>query len=154
MQDFAERLNQAMSAKHLSLRDISDETGISYEMVRRYSKGDAKPRSDKIKLIADCLGIAVTWLDYGEGQMAVKPAIDEHSLTEIKENKVQAANTFIGIEPSSSTSTIELIETLKEMEKNGELTPQVVGLLNNTLNTVKSISGQPLSVAHLVESNQ
>ena len=69
MQDFSIRLNQAMSAKNLSLRDLSEKTGINYEMIRRYSKGQAKPRNDKMKLLAQCLGVPITWLDYGEGEM-------------------------------------------------------------------------------------
>ncbi|AKI28258.1 hypothetical protein [Moraxella phage Mcat28] len=58
-----------MSAKNLSLRDLSEKTGINYEMIRRYSKGQAKPRNDKMKLLAQCLGVPITWLDYGEGEM-------------------------------------------------------------------------------------
>ena len=73
LQDFSIRLNQAMSAKNLSLRDLSEKTGINYEMVRRYSKGQAKPRNDKMKLLAQCLGVPITWLDYGEGEMVIEP---------------------------------------------------------------------------------
>ena len=39
------------------------------KMIRRYSKGQAKPRNDKMKLLAQCLGVPITWLDYGEGEM-------------------------------------------------------------------------------------
>lgn len=78
MQDFSIRLNQAMLAKNLSLRDLSEKTGINYEMIRRYSKGQAKPRNDKMKLLAQCLGVPITWLDYGEGEMlSAKAQVDE-----------------------------------------------------------------------------
>lgn len=39
------------------------------KMIRRYSKGQAKPRNDKMKLLTQCLGVPITWLDYGEGEM-------------------------------------------------------------------------------------
>lgn len=41
-----------------------------------------------------------------------------------------------------NTSTIRLMETLRDMERSGELTPQVVGLLNVTLDTIKGVSNK------------
>lgn len=73
---FADRLTKLMSAKGLSRNDLSDETGISYEMIRRYSEGIAKPRSKKLKLISDALSTSAAYLDYGE-LLEDKPTVDE-----------------------------------------------------------------------------
>lgn len=92
--------------------------------------------------IAQAFNLSLDWILTGQGAaQIIQQSVDELS------------NTGLDYEPS--TSTIELMETLKEMEKNGELTPQVVGLLNTTLNTFKNVSsGKRLNIDHLVEKSE
>lgn len=74
---FAERLNLAMNRAGLDISNLSEQSEISYEMVRRYTHALAKPRDKKLQKIAKCLGVSASWLDYGEGEMTSKPSLDE-----------------------------------------------------------------------------
>ena len=65
--EFAKRLTDLMDEKDIDRNALSDATGVSYEMIRRYSEGVAKPRSKKMKLISDALGSTAAFLEYGEG---------------------------------------------------------------------------------------
>lgn len=72
---FAERLNLAMNRAGLEILDLSEQSKISYEMIRRYTLALAKPRKDKLQKIADVLGVRASWLDYGEGEIQTSQQI-------------------------------------------------------------------------------
>lgn len=74
--EFAKRLTDLMDEKDIDRNALSDATGVSYEMIRRYSEGVAKPRSKKMKLISDALGSTAAFLEYGEGDKD-KPSVSE-----------------------------------------------------------------------------
>lgn len=74
--EFAKRLNKLMDEKGFDRNDLSTKTGISYEMIRRYSEGIAKPRSKKLKEISDALGTTAPYLDYGETSDSASPKIE------------------------------------------------------------------------------
>lgn len=69
--EFAKRLNSLMDSKNLSIQDISDRTKINYEMVRRYTKGMAKPRDAGIEKLAKALGTTSAYLDHGQEPQSV-----------------------------------------------------------------------------------
>ena len=62
---FAQRLNALLSEKRLAIKDLMAMAGVSYEMARRYTKGTAAPRNDKLKAIARGLGCTEAFLAYG-----------------------------------------------------------------------------------------
>lgn len=74
--DFAERLTKLMSDKNISRNDLSEATEISYEMIRRYCEGFAKPRSKGLEKISQALGTSSGYLDYGESPKDI-PTISE-----------------------------------------------------------------------------
>ena len=74
--DFAKRLNELMSERKLDRNALSNKTGISYEMIRRYSEGFAKPRSKGLKSICDALGTSSGYLDYGEVPVEIPTVSD------------------------------------------------------------------------------
>lgn len=74
--DFAKRLNLLMDKKNIDKNTLSGKTGISYEMIRRYCEGFAKPRSKSLKKISDALGTSSGYLDYGETPEDL-PTIDD-----------------------------------------------------------------------------
>lgn len=132
----AKRIQTALNRAGISWSKAATTIGLSAQAATKWKKGQIS--RDTLQELANLLGVHYTWLATGEGEM--------------KDSNTNYSTPTTDYEPS--TSTIELIETLKEMEKTGELTPQVVGLLNATLNTVKSVSiGKRLSVSHLVESS-
>lgn len=64
--NFAGRINEAMTVAGLDLTKLSELTGISYEMVRRYSLGIAQPRISNLKKIAEKTGVSIVWLQFGD----------------------------------------------------------------------------------------
>lgn len=91
--EFSQRLNSLMKKNDVSLRDISDHTKINYEMVRRYVNGLAKPREEKMKLLADFLKTTVSYLDYGETSTQIQ--------TQNGQSQRQAKDNAIILPPSS-----------------------------------------------------
>ena len=69
--EFAKRLNALMDSKGLSIQDVSDRAELNYEMVRRYTKGIAKPRDAGIEKLAKVLGTTSAYLDYGQDTQSV-----------------------------------------------------------------------------------
>lgn len=63
--DFAERLNKSLQEKDLGVKELSEFSGVSYEMARRYTLGTAKPRDEKMLRIAERLKVSPAYLDYG-----------------------------------------------------------------------------------------
>lgn len=63
--DFAKRLDEKMRSQGVSKMELHQLTGVSYEMIRRYLSGEAKPREDKVVLIAEALNTTASYLDYG-----------------------------------------------------------------------------------------
>lgn len=138
MTTLSNRLKKSRKNVGLTQSAIAEAVGITQPTYQALESGKVTKTSYLLE-IAHALKVDADWLATGEGEM-----------TDSNTNY----NTLTTTDYEPSTSTIELIETLKEMEKTGELTPQVVGLLNATLNTVKSVStGKKLSVSHLVESS-
>lgn len=134
MSTIPERIQAALDDKGISWSKAATSIGLSAQAATKWKKGQIG--KETLQDLARFLGVNYGWLATGEGETIGTQAAYKGALADY--------------EPS--TSTVELVETLKEMERNGELTPQLVGLLNATLDTVKSASGKKLSVAHLVES--
>lgn len=68
-QDFGSRLTKLMQDKKLERTELSNLTGINYEMIRRYMVGLAQPRPDKMQKLAEALGVSMAFLSYGKEQM-------------------------------------------------------------------------------------
>lgn len=63
--DFAARLNKLISSSNTSITRLSEQTGVTYEMVRRYALGTAKPRSPIMRKLSAALGVDAAYLEYG-----------------------------------------------------------------------------------------
>lgn len=135
MTTLSDRLKKSRKNAGLTQSAIAQAVGITQPTYQALESGKVTKTSHLLE-IARALKVNAHWLATGEGEMIGTQVAYKGALADY--------------EPS--TSTVELVETLKEMERNGELTPQLVGLLNATLDTVKSASGKKLGVAHLVES--
>jgi len=67
--DFAQRLTMLMAAEGSAIPSVTalkNLLEISYEMARRYTLGQAKPRDRKLILLAEALGTTPAYLDHGE----------------------------------------------------------------------------------------
>ncbi|ULJ66654.1 LexA family transcriptional regulator [Wielerella bovis] len=81
--EFAERFTQSREKSGLSLSQLSKETDISYEMLRRYSEGFAMPRTKSMEMIAEKLGVSAAWLQFGDSYMPSAGAIAVQENTDI-----------------------------------------------------------------------
>ena len=71
--DFAVRLNKSLQTLSLGVKELSEFSGVSYEMARRYTLGTAKPRDEKMLKIAEKLSVSPAYLDYGVIDGSDKP---------------------------------------------------------------------------------
>ena len=60
--DFKDRLNEALSLKNMKPVELAEKTKISESTISQYRSGYAKPREEKLALIADALDVSPTWL--------------------------------------------------------------------------------------------
>lgn len=83
--EFADRVQAAMKRHGLTVTDIKDELKISYEMARRYTLGQAMPRTGKMAQLAKVLGADPADLQFGGEKSTIdaKPVktIDEWPFT-------------------------------------------------------------------------
>lgn len=63
--EFAKRLNSLLSKKGAAIKDLMVVADVTYEMARRYTKGTARPRDNKIGVIAQWLNCSEAYLAYG-----------------------------------------------------------------------------------------
>lgn len=73
---FAKRLTDMMDKRGLDRNALSDASGVSYEMIRRYCEGIAKPRVKALESISEALGTTARYLEYG-GSFGKKLSVDE-----------------------------------------------------------------------------
>lgn len=60
--EFKDRLNKAMAIRNIRAVDITLSTGISEATISQYRSGYAKPKADKLELLANRLNVNPTWL--------------------------------------------------------------------------------------------
>jgi phage repressor protein C with HTH and peptisase S24 domain len=65
--EFAERLTAAMEKVGITVNMIKNALGISYEMARRYTLGQALPREQRLIELAKLCHLSPSYLSYGEG---------------------------------------------------------------------------------------
>ena len=61
-EDFKVRLQKALNAQNMKPIDLSQRTGLSEATISQYRSGYSKPKSGRLVLIADALGVDPAWL--------------------------------------------------------------------------------------------
>ena len=107
---FAKRLSLLMKEESLSVRELSEIADVSYEMARRWTMGTAKPRTQKIEIIAEKYNYNKAWLEHGEG--AKKRYLIKETDRIILSSEVGEINAEY-----LSAETKELIEIIKTADK-------------------------------------
>lgn len=129
MQTISDRINQRMNELGISQADIKRATGAGKATISSWVKGDTNPSGSYASKLASCLKCTSDWLLTGEGNPTpTAPATTEANLPSLLE--------------SSSNSVIDLMDNLRGLEKQGELTPELVSLLNATIDTFKKVKPQ------------
>lgn len=129
---YGDRLEWAINKRNTSAAEVSKQTKINKSSISQYINGSTgAPRNTTSAKLANFLKINQYWLDTGEGEW------DAESLEPINQVQQNMANSLLTI---SSPSVIDLMNNLREMEKNNKLTPELVSLLNATVDTFKNMS--------------
>jgi transcriptional regulator with XRE-family HTH domain len=66
--EFAARVQDGMKKQGLTTGDVKQSLGITYEMARRYTLGQAMPRQEKMQILAAALHVDPAMLQYGEAK--------------------------------------------------------------------------------------
>lgn len=77
--DFAKRLNELMADRGISVTQLTGLTGVTYEMVRRYTIGAAKPRAPVMLKLARALESSASYLEYGVGDKGDSRAMESRN---------------------------------------------------------------------------
>lgn len=75
--DFGARVRKAMEQAGMDMEAVAKRLGVGYEMIRRYSHGEAMPRDYRLQQLADILGVSKTWLYAGEGEARPDGTLDD-----------------------------------------------------------------------------
>lgn len=62
VEDFKDRFNKALSLRNMRPVELKEKTGISESAISQYRSGYAKPKQDKLYLIAKALDVNEAWL--------------------------------------------------------------------------------------------
>ncbi|NSX92677.1 LexA family transcriptional regulator [Agrobacterium tumefaciens] len=64
--DWSQRLQKAMVAKGWKKKELSNRSGIPYDSINKYLRGDiSQPRGNTLEILADTLGVPHLWLRDG-----------------------------------------------------------------------------------------
>lgn len=118
--DFAARLNGLISTSDISITQLSEKTGVTYEMVRRYTLGTAKPRTPTMRKLSAVLGVDAAYLEYGVGKPsegeAMKP-IASNPLPDVY--RVEVLDLTVSAGPGSYMLS-DMVEVLSAIEFTSE----------------------------------
>lgn len=62
VEDFKDRLNKALSIRDIKPIELSEKTGISESTISQYRSGYAKPKEERLAIIANALDVNPAWL--------------------------------------------------------------------------------------------
>ncbi len=82
--DFKSKLKQKRQELNLTLEELAKKVGVSAATIQRYESGEIKNlRNDKIKRLADALGVTPNYLmDWGEEDSSIN-TIAAHALSDL-----------------------------------------------------------------------
>ncbi|MDP8160248.1 LexA family transcriptional regulator [Pasteurella atlantica] len=75
----AYRLKTLMTTNKVSIQELSDALGLTYEMIRRYTLGKAEPRTKNLEKIAKYLDTTPAWLQFGEESTSLMRSVPSFS---------------------------------------------------------------------------
>lgn len=94
MADFADRLKQAMARSGATTRKLADELDVTYQAINKLFRGTSKAlTAENTAKAARFLGVSVSWLATGRGDMLVRPAPEsEANFAEVRRAQVKFSN--------------------------------------------------------------
>lgn len=92
MENFKDRLAQALSLKGWTAADLSRRSGVGKDSLSRYLHGEVIPKQSKVADMAQALNVSPAWLMGFSVTMDGKAVadLDIHKLTDINRAKLEA----------------------------------------------------------------
>lgn len=89
MEEFKNRLEEALKVRGMLPVDLSRKTGINKGLISRYLKGEVLPKQSKIAEIAEALNVSPSWL-LGYNVPMEPETIQLDKLTEANQARLKA----------------------------------------------------------------
>ena len=122
-QAFADRLNLAMESGGYPVRGrarlLSKQFSVSDKAASKWLKGEAIPETAKIPELSRFLGVSSEWLLSGHGEMQSE---------------------------SDDSDLGRIIGTLQKMQKEQKLSPEILSMIQNTLNTISNVQDKTAQI--------
>ena len=137
--EFKDRLRSAMDKNNFEIRDVSDGTKISYEMIRRYIVGLAQPRGTNLDKISKFLGVDKSWLLFGTGE-------NKNSEIIIQKDKKSFHIEVLDVTASAGTGYLnsDVMEVIKLIEYDSEQAKILFNGINENNLKVINIAGDSM----------
>lgn len=113
MSDTSQKITAVMKEKHISVRRLSEMTGITKSSVSNYMNGLRAIPLDKLQLIAVALGVSAKWLigwseDREENQNEKKPT----AKSELEIESEEFVQLFTSLDPENRKRILDLMRAL------------------------------------------
>lgn len=79
------RIREAREQAGLSLEQLADQLGVSFQSVQQWEAGKTSPRPHRIKKIAETLKKSSVWIQFGES--TAQQGVEEKNSGEIYDNE-------------------------------------------------------------------
>lgn len=137
--EFKDRLRSAMDENNFEIRDVSDGTKISYEMIRRYIVGLAQPRGTNLDKISKFLGVDKSWLLFGTSE-------SKNSEIIIQKDKKSFHIEVLDVTASAGTGYLnsDVMEVIKLIEYDSEQAKILFNGINENNLKVINIAGDSM----------
>ncbi|EMO87930.1 DNA-binding helix-turn-helix protein [Leptospira noguchii str. 1993005606] len=80
---FPERLRQLRVMKKMSQEELGQLTNLNYNHIGRYERGNSRPSADKLKALAEALGVTTDYLLDGNSDNAARVNLEDQELLEM-----------------------------------------------------------------------
>ncbi|WP_061207280.1 helix-turn-helix domain-containing protein [Leptospira santarosai] len=80
---FPERLRQLRVMKKMSQEELGQLTDLNYNHIGRYERGDSRPSADKLKALAEALGVTTDYLLSGNEDNVARVNLEDQELLEM-----------------------------------------------------------------------
>ncbi len=119
IENFKYRLEKALTQRNIKPADLAKRTGISESTISQYRSGYAKPKEQKLMIIANALNVNPTWLLGLDVPMEV-PLAARYStesaqlLIQVKNNPVlmRLCEDFMQLDPAQQETVANLVHSM------------------------------------------
>ena len=119
MEEIKNRISYALKQNRMTPLELSQKTGIPKSSISQYMSGYSKPKSDRIYLICDALGVNETWLLGYDVPMEKDNKTKLHN--EVRGIKIPVLGSVVaGIPIEAIEEIIDYEEISEQLAKTGE----------------------------------